>query len=75
MKHKIKGILITATGASMWGFGAVAGKFVMGTKGVNPVWMVTLRLICAGLIFLTIGYIKAKKEGLFDIWKDKKSIP
>ena len=74
MKHKIKGILITATGASMWGFGAVAGKFVMGTKGVNPVWMVTLRLICAGLIFLTIGYIKAKKEGLFDIWKDKKSI-
>ena len=75
MKHKIKGILITATGASMWGFGAVAGKFVMGTKGVNPVWMVTLRLISAGLIFLTIGYIKAKKEGLFDIWKDKKSIP
>ncbi len=73
MKHKIKGILITATGASMWGFGAVAGKFVMETKGVDPVWMVTLRLICAGLIFLTIGYIKAK--GMFDIWKDKKSIP
>ena len=75
MKHKIKGILITATGASMWGFGAVAGKYVMGTKGVDPIWMVTLRLICAGLIFLTIGYIKAKGEGLFDIWKDKKSIP
>ena len=75
MKHKIKGILITATGASMWGFGAVAGKFVMGTKGVDPVWMVTLRLICAGLIFLTIGYIKGKGEGLFDIWKDKQSIP
>lgn len=74
MKHKIKGILITATGASMWGFGAVAGKYVMGTKGVDPIWMVTLRLICAGLIFLTIGYIKAKGEGLFDIWKDKKYI-
>ena len=75
MKHKLKGILITAAGASMWGFGAVAGKFVMQEKGVDPVWMVTLRLICAGLIFLTIGYIKAKGAGLFDIWKDKKSIP
>ena len=75
MKNKIKGMLITAVGASMWGFGAVAGKYVMGTKGVDPVWMVTLRLICAGLIFLTIGYIKGKKEGLFDIWKDTKSIP
>ena len=59
----------------MWGFGAVAGKYVMGTKGVDPVWMVTLRLICAGIIFLTIGYIKAKREGMFDIWKDKASIP
>jgi len=59
----------------MRGFGAVAGKFVMESKGVDPVWMVTLRLICAGLIFLTIGYIKGKGEGLFDIWKDRKSIP
>lgn len=59
----------------MWGFGAVAGKYVMGTKGVDPVWMVTLRLICAGIIFLTIGYIKANREGLFSIWKDKVSIP
>lgn len=75
MKHQIKGILITAIGASMWGFGAVAGKFVMQTKGVDPIWMVTLRLICAGLIFLAIGYIKGQREGLFDIWKDKKSIP
>ena len=75
MKHKIKGILITAAGASMWGFGAVAGKFVMQARGVDPVWMVTLRLICAGLIFLTIGYIKGKGEGLYDIWRDKKSIP
>jgi drug/metabolite transporter (DMT)-like permease len=75
VKHKIKGILITASGASMWGFGAVAGKFVMQSRGVDPVWMVTLRLICAGLIFLTIGYIKGKGEGLFDIWRDKKYIP
>ena len=75
MKHQLKGMLITAFGASMWGFGAVAGKYVMGTKGVDPVWMVTLRLICAGIIFLTIGYIKAKKKGMFEIWKDKNSIP
>lgn len=75
MKQKIKGMLITACGASMWGFGAVAGKFVMEAKGVDPVWMVTLRLICAGLIFLTIGYIKAKGEGLFHVWRDRKSIP
>ena len=74
MKNKLKGILITSTGAAMWGINAVAGKFVMGTKGVDPVWMVTLRLICAGLILLTVAVFKSKGKGGFDIWKDKKSV-
>ncbi len=68
------GILITATGAAMWGLNAVAGKFVMGTKGVDPVWMVTLRLILAGLILLIISAVKTKGKGLFDIWKEKSSV-
>ena len=74
MKDKFRGILITTLGASLWGFCAVAGKYVMGTKGVDPVWMVTLRLICAGCILLMIAYLKSKGEGLFEIWKDKASV-
>ena len=60
MEKQLKGIIITTTGASMWGLCAVAGKYVMGTKGVDPVWMVTLRLILAGTILLTIAYTKSK---------------
>jgi len=74
MKRQLRGMLITALGASMWGLSAVAGKYVMGTKGVDPVWMVTLRLLSAGLLLLTIAFIKSKGQGLFDIWKDKKSV-
>lgn len=74
MKDKLKGMLITSLGASMWGLCAVAGKYVMGTKGVDPVWMVTLRLITAGTILLVIAYLKSRGEGPFEIWKDKKSV-
>lgn len=74
MKNQFKGILITITGASMWGLCAVAGKYIMGTKGVDPVWMVTLRLLTAGIILLGIALVKSKGNGIFDIWKDKKSI-
>lgn len=74
MKNQFKGILITTTGASMWGLCAVAGKYVMGTKGVDPVWMVTLRLILAGTILLTMAHIKAKDQDPFAIWKDKNSV-
>ncbi len=58
----------------MWGLCAVAGKYIMGTKGVDPVWMVTLRLLTAGIILLGIALVKSKGNGIFDIWKDKKSI-
>lgn len=74
MKKQFRGILITVTGASMWGLCAVAGKYVMGTKGVDPVWMVTLRLLMAGILLLGIACIKTKGKGFLDIWKDKKSV-
>lgn len=74
MKDKFKGMLITSLGASMWGLCAVAGKYVMGTKGVDPIWMVTLRLITAGSILLVIACLKSRGKGLFEIWKDKKSV-
>lgn len=74
MKKQLYGILITVTGASMWGFCAVAGKYVMNTKGVDPVWMVTLRLLTAGSILLAIAIGKSRGEGIWDIWKDKRSV-
>ena len=74
MKKQLYGILITVTGASMWGFCAVVGKYVMNTKGVDPVWMVTLRLLTAGSILLAIAIGKSKGEGIWDIWKDKRSV-
>lgn len=87
MNKQLKGFLITSTGATMWGLNAVAGKFVMGVKGVDPVWMVTLRLILAGLILLGVATMKAdvqaisstalfkeKLKSVFAIWKDKKSV-
>ena len=74
MKKQLRGMLITIAGASMWGLSAVAGKYVMDVKEVDPVWMVTLRLLSAGLLLLVIALIKAKGKGLLDIWKNPKSV-
>lgn len=72
--NQLKGTLITIFGASCWGFCSVAGKFIMNEKGVDPVWMVTVRLLCAGSILLIMGIIQSRGKGTFDIWKDKNSV-
>ncbi len=90
MKSQWKGILITSFGAAMWGLNAVAGKYVTGVKGVDPVWMVTLRLILAGLILLGFAVVKntersdlksvektnrkRTENSIFMIWKDQKAV-
>ena len=73
-KNIVFGTIITLFGASCWGACSVAGKFVMNEKGVDPVWMVTLRLLIAGSILLIIGLTKSKGQGITDIWHDKKSV-
>lgn len=71
---QLKGTIITLFGASCWGLCAVAGKYVMNEKGVDPVWMVTLRLLLAGSILLIIGIIKSRGNGILNIWRDKSSV-
>ena len=73
-KNIVFGTIITLFGASCWGACSVAGKFVMNEKGLDPVWMVTLRLLIAGSILLIIGLTKSKGQGITDIWHDKKSV-
>ena len=62
-----KGILLTLTGGTLWGFSGTCGQFLMQEKGLISDWLVPLRLLTAGSLLLLICFLK---EGgrIFDIW-------
>ena len=68
----IKGTLITLAGAGLWGLNAVVSKFLM-ARGVDTMWMVNFRMITSGFVLLIFALIK-NPHGIFDIWKDRKSV-
>ena len=68
-----KGAILTVIGGTCWGASGVFGQFLFQTKGFDTSWVVTLRLLAAGLIMLLIQFNKEKSD-LFLIWKDKKSV-
>ena len=70
--HLIKGTLITLAGAGLWGLNAVVSKSLM-ARGVDTMWMVNFRMITSGLVLLIFAFIK-DPHGIFDIWKDRKSV-
>ena len=49
-----KGSLMAAAGAACWGFSGCCGQFLFEERGVQAPWLVTLRLVIAG-IFLIIN--------------------
>lgn len=70
--EKRKGIIYAATAGTAWGITGVVGQFLFGEKGVTPEWLVTWRLLIAGMIMLL--YQAAKKKDIWVVWREKADI-
>lgn len=62
------GTIIVLSASIMWGFSGVCGQYIMQHKGVTPSWLIPYRLVFAGLIMITIGFIQQGKQ-FFNVWK------
>lgn len=71
MSRYKSGVLFTIIGALFWGLSGTCGQFLLQFRGVTSGWLVSVRMLSAGLILLLLCY---KKEGnaIFRIWKDSK---
>jgi drug/metabolite transporter (DMT)-like permease len=70
--RSLTGAAITLCGAGLWGCNAVVSKFLM-AQGIDTMWMANFRMITSGLVLLLFAAIR-NPHGLFDIWKDRKSV-
>lgn len=67
------GVFITALSAIFWGLSGVSSQYLFVKKGIDPNYLVTVRLFFAGIcIFIPI--FMRQKLNLFKIFLDKKSI-
>lgn len=67
----MKGFLIAVIAASLFGIGGTFGQFLFTQRGVNLEWLVTMRLLVAGVILLGITLAR-KGGGAFAVWRDPK---
>lgn len=70
-KEKVrKGCIMSALGGSCWAIAGVGGQFLFSTKGLDPEWVVAVRLTLAGLCLLL--YLQYKKEKIFSVFQKKE---
>ena len=68
----VTGTIVTIAGGILWGVSGVCGQYMFQNKGVTAPWLVSVRLVVAGLLMLCY-YFLTDREQTLAIWKSKRN--
>lgn len=74
MSNKLKGIIFTLIGGSLWGFSGVCGQYLFQIKNIDPQWLSAWRLFASGLMIL-IFLIPKEKKNVFNVFSKDIIVP
>ncbi|RKL67349.1 EamA family transporter [Salipaludibacillus neizhouensis] len=66
------GFFLVITGASFWGVGGTVAQKLFQEYAIDVNWLVTTRLLIAGLLLLTIQFFKKDRSQVLGVWKNWK---
>ncbi|WP_281657757.1 EamA family transporter [Halobacillus sp. Cin3] len=69
--QKSKGLFLVITGAIFWGVGGTVSQKLFQDFGIQVNWLVTVRLLLAGILLLAIQVFRKGFSPIFSIWKNK----
>lgn len=61
-KKFVAGALLALTSGILWGISGVLGQFLFQDRGIQPEWLVTVRLLISGLLLLAICFARSRKD-------------
>ena len=71
-RYEIIGIILTLLGATLWGVSGTSVQFIGNFRNMNLEWLLTMRLITAGLLTVLYGWIR-QGSAIFNVfrnWRD-----
>ena len=71
-RYEIIGIILTLLGATLWGVSGTSVQFIGNFRNMNLEWLLTMRLITAGLLTVLYGWIRQGNVifNVFRNWRD-----
>ncbi|MGG1676996.1 EamA family transporter [Neobacillus sp. NRS-1170] len=70
--NRRKGIFLVITGAVFWGIGGTVAKKLFQQYQVDVDWLVTIRLLLAGFLLLTVQFFGKDRSQVFAVWKTRR---
>ena len=72
-QYQVSGILLTMLGAILWGISGTSVQFLSNLRDMNLEWLVTVRLILAGLFTVIYAWFKFGNS-IFNVFRNVKDI-
>ena len=70
-QYQVSGILLTMLGAILWGISGTSVQFLSNLRDMNLEWLVTVRLILAGLLTVLYAWFKFGNS-IFNVFRSVK---
>ncbi|MEH7336373.1 EamA family transporter [Neobacillus drentensis] len=70
--NRRKGMFLVITGAVFWGIGGTVAKKLFQQYQIDVDWLVTIRLLIAGFLLLTVQYFCKDRSQILGVWKNRR---
>ncbi|BFH14298.1 hypothetical protein J6TS7_57530 [Paenibacillus dendritiformis] len=67
------GFFLVITGAILWGIGGTVAQKLFQQFAIEVNWLVTIRLLIAGVLLLTVQFCIQGRSQIFGVWKNRKT--
>lgn len=68
-RYEVIGIILTLLGATLWGVSGTSVQFIGTFRNMNLEWLLTMRLITAGLLTVLYGWIR-QGNAIFNVFRN-----
>ena len=70
-QSKALGTFLAVFAATLWGVSGTFAQFLFQQRGINPEWLVTIRLLIAGFVLLIFSAFRSPGE-IVSVWKSPR---
>lgn len=70
--NRRKGIFLVITGGVFWGIGGTVAKKLFQQYQIDVDWLVTMRLLIAGFLLLTVQFFGKDSSQILGVWKTRR---
>lgn len=71
LSSRSKGLWLVIIGATCWGIGGTVAKKLFAQFAIDVNWLVSTRLLVAGILLLALQYVLSGRSAVFSVWTHK----